>query len=344
VIGASLALVVVSWPVATHYRAEARLERYKAQRRAEGEKMAIAELVPILSPTDINAANTLERTAVQMPAISSNSLSLMRLTSPGRALVAWEHEVLSNGDVSNVWVGLGPLLEDNADSLAEIRAVLKGYSPAFNLNYEQGFNLLLPHLASMKGAAQWLSAATVFELHERRATNAMENLTALTDMARKTDRESLIISELVRIAIGAIGMAASWEVLQCSDVSEEALKELQRSWESVDFLTQAESALGMERVMGEKAFKAGRESYSVIANGGFSSGTSGSALAELTQLGKNVLDNPKEGLQSLAHRYPGYWRWKWWQSYDDELAGAELIQASLEALRTASKDMCSGQR
>src|SRR6267378_2222576 len=120
VVGPLLCLLVISWPVAAHYRAEARLESYKAKLRTEGEKMAIAELAPVLSSVDISAANTLERTAVQMPLISSNSLSLMRLTSPGRALVAWEQEVLSNGDVSNIWVGLDTLLEDNADNLAEI--------------------------------------------------------------------------------------------------------------------------------------------------------------------------------------------------------------------------------
>lgn len=336
-VGASLTLLLVGWPVVAHYRVKARLESYKARLRAEGEKMAIAELAPSLSSADVGAGIALDRTAGQLPSISSNPPPLMKLTSPGRVLVAWEQETLSNGDVSNVWAALSIPLEDNADKLAEIRAVLQGYSPAFNLNYEQGYNLLLPHLARLKGAAQWLSAATVFELHEVQATNAIENLAALTALARKTDREPLMISELVRIAVAAIGMATSWEALQCSDLREEALMGLQKSWESVDFLAQAESTLAMERAMGAKTFVAGRQSYSVIANGGFSSGLSGSALAELTQLGKAVLDNPKEGLQSLAHRYPGYWKWKLWQSYDDELASAEAIQASLEAVRTARK-------
>jgi len=212
-VGASLIVLGVGWPVVAHYRAKARLESYKARLRAEGEKMAIAELVPSLSSADISAANTLERTAGRMPSISSNSLSLMRPTSPGRALVAWEQETLSNGDVSNVWTGLKTPLEDNAGNLAEIRAVLQAYSPAFNLNYEQGFNLFLPQLTRLKSTSQWLSAATLFELHEVRSTNAIENLAALTALARKTDREALMISELVRIAIAAIGMATSWETL-----------------------------------------------------------------------------------------------------------------------------------
>src|SRR5260370_108766 len=93
VVGPLLCLLIISWPVAAHYRAEARLERYRTKLRAEGEKMAIAELAPTLLSADISAANTLERTSVQMPLISSNSIPLMRLTSPGRALVAWEQEI-----------------------------------------------------------------------------------------------------------------------------------------------------------------------------------------------------------------------------------------------------------
>src|SRR5262249_22300600 len=45
-----------------------------------------------------------------------------------------------------------------------------------------------------------------------------------------------------------------------------------------------------------------------------------------------------EGAKALVRRYPGYWAWKWWQSYDDELADAEALQACLEAVRTARRD------
>jgi hypothetical protein len=39
----------------------------------------------------------------------------------------------------------------------------------------------------------------------------------------------------------------------------------------------------------------------------------------------------------MAHRYPGYWGWRWWQSYDDELANAQVTEAALEAIRDARK-------
>jgi len=30
----------------------------------------------------------------------------------------------------------------------------------------------------------------------------------------------------------------------------------------------------------------------------------------------------------MARRYPGYWGWKLWQSYDDEIANAQLLPGS----------------
>ena len=59
-------------------------------------------------------------------------------------------------------------------------------------------------------------------------------------------------------------------------------------------------------------------------------------------MGKDVLDNPEEGLKAALHRYPGYWGWRWWQSYTDELASAELDQAGIEAVRRVQRDKCWG--
>jgi hypothetical protein len=66
------------------------------------------------------------------------------------------------------------------------------------------------------------------------------------------------------------------------------------------------------------------------------------ASASLAQLGQELLDNPKSGLRNFAHRYPGYWGWKCWQSYDDELAHLQLLQASVEAVRKAGRERALG--
>jgi hypothetical protein len=54
----------------------------------------------------------------------------------------------------------------------------------------------------------------------------------------------------------------------------------------------------------------------------------------LADLSKKLLEDPGEGIKALAHRYPGFWIWKTWQSYDDELASLETVQAALDKLRS----------
>src|SRR5439155_16469605 len=67
---------------------------------------------------------------------------------------------------------------------------------------------------------------------------------------------------------------------------------------------------------------------------------SASGLDELVELGKDVLEDPSKGLKELLRRYPGYWGWKWWWSYDDELAQMQYVQADLIALSELRKEKC----
>jgi hypothetical protein len=97
----------------------------------------------------------------------------------------------------------------------------------------------------------------------------------------------------------------------------------------------------MERAQSEKTFAEARNSGNLV-RAFFGTGSGASGLAELAELGKGVLDNPQQGLRAIVHRYPGFWAWKWWQSYDDELASDEMTQAALEAVRRARREKMLG--
>src|SRR5208337_616486 len=126
----------------------------------------------------------------------------MKYFGPGKALVAWQQPVLPTTDSTNVWPGLSAEVGTNQDVLADICLTLQGPTLAFDLDYRQGPALLLPHLARLKGVAQWLGAEAMLDLHEGRSANAWTNLVALTALVRDYKDEPLLISELVRIAIG----------------------------------------------------------------------------------------------------------------------------------------------
>ena len=353
-IGLIVALLVlglgVGWPIGSHYWAKARLARYKAHLKAAGERLTIPEVAPPSSvegssaSTDLlQAAGLLRSTSPSSPSPNwSNFPSVMKYAGPGKALVAWKQPILPSSETSNVWPGLRQEIEANADALALLREVLRNAPTlAFDLDYNQGAGLLLGHLAMLKSISQWLEVACVLDLHEGRTTNAFENLAALVVLGSKQGHEPLLIAELVRIAISAIGVATTWEVLQSSDWSEDQLKTLQTSWEEIDWLSQAESALAMERASLAKAYAQARAS-AAVAQSMFMGAGARSSLSELAELGKEVLQHPQAGLRSFMRQYPAYWAWRWWQSYDDELADAESTQAALEAVRQAKREKVPG--
>jgi hypothetical protein len=327
-------VAIIAFPLGAHYRAKWRLRDYRLKLRASGEQLTIEELAPKVSFEEIKAGGELVLAASRLISSYSNP-PMMKIVAPGRALVASREPVLPTPDSANLWPGLELLVAANEDALAQLRAAVTGPETrfAFELDYRAGPKVLLAHLPRLKSVAQWLSLAAMVDLHNGRLPNACENLQAFTVTVAYSRKDALLLSELVRIAMAAICVSTTWEALQAPGWRDDSLERLQNLWQSVDFVSQAASALAMEGAFLEGNFTAGRESYTGV--GLFGGGSSGSGLAELAQMGKDVLDDPGEGIKSVLHRYPAYWGWKYWQSYKDELASAEAIQAALEQLRRA---------
>jgi hypothetical protein len=334
-------VLLVGWAVAAHYRAKARLARYLRQLQAAGEKVTIAQAAPTPSPEALQAGHDLFLAASYLLANGSNYPPTMRYLAPGKAVVGWQQDPLANSECRNVWPGLRRELAQNADALAEVRRALRAPQLDYGLDYKQGPALLLPHLARLKGAVQQLSAAVVLDLHDGDLTNGFQNLEALAHLAQSTPDEPLLISELVRISISAIAANATWEALQCRDWTDSQLSALQSIWEHMDFFAQGEGALAMERASAQLSLEQARNSPGLARNL-FSSGGPNSALNELSELGKGVLENPHEGIRNILKRYPGFWMWRWWGSYEDELAQAQIAQAAIEALRRAHNRQALG--
>ncbi len=335
--------VAVTWPVTAHYRAKWRLADYKRRLQAAGERLTFAQLIPNPRTDGPNGAWSLQTASGRLNSAELTNLPpTMKWVAPGRAIVSWREDPLPTIDSSNVWPALSQAVNRQRETVTEIRAALESPVLSFDLNYQQGFSLPLPHLAPLKGAAQWLAATMLVELHQGHPTNAWENLRALTALMQRFRNEPLVISELVRVAIGQIALNATWEALESTGWPDEQLAENQAAWQSVDLLTQADSALAMEQLLGEQAFAQWRRSYASIGFMNGSGGPASSGLTELAEMGKELVHDPGEGLKSLARRYPRYWNWKWWQSYEDELANIQACQAGIRAMRTAREEQALG--
>ena len=333
---AAILAVAIGVPVTTHLRAKSRVQKFRAELRAGGEKLTIAEIVPSVSVDELRAAQDLMAAASFLGSLPPNAfVPTGKFMSPGYALVAWREPVVPTDESTNVWPVLCPLVARNGQPLARLRAALEHPSIRFDLDYRRIINLPFPYLPKIKTMVQWLSVASLAALHEQDATNAWEYLCAQTALPVKTLKEPILISELVRIATAAIALNTMWEALQFDAWQDEQLLELQRLWEALDLVAQAEPVLEMERAFSPTAFDHARQSYSVLS--GSSAGLLSSGMPDLVQLGKEAFENPQGALRGFLHRYPGYCGWKFWQSYDDELASAKAAQAGLEAVRLARR-------
>jgi hypothetical protein len=331
------------WPVLSHYRAKGRLERYKKELRVRGEKLSPAELAPALVSARCENGRLFVNAAARLPRLPDQCLpSFMKIVGPGRARVAWKQEKLAGGKGTNIWPQLREEMGKMRDSLAEIRETLEGPEFQFDLDYARGDKLLLPHLVRVKGPAQTLGAAMIVDLHNGNPAEAWANLRAVALLVGHFRDEPLLISQLVRFAVVSVGMSITWEALQFPGWSAEQLAELQAAWDSFDLLDGLEPAMAMEPAMGETSFQELRESRGLFADNisAQSSFVSGNLFDDLAEAGQKLAEDPGGIVEALHDRFTRYWAWRWWYSYDEELANMRQWRAGMGAALRMKSTRC----
>ena len=122
----------------------------------------------------------------------------------------------------------------------------------------------LTHLSLEKKAAQKLAANAIYDLRSGDSNSAVKNIRAIFTLANGTHDERTAISQLVRIAIAQIGLAATWELLQSPNLTEEQLAGLQIDCSHLEFIQAAQSVLPLEREGGENDLAKWRGSNSEL--------------------------------------------------------------------------------
>jgi len=319
---------LIAWPIVSHYRLKRAVARYADELTAQGEKLTVPELAPPLPLESDNAADAVFSIARRLGTFNlSNLPPIMSRVVPGRALVGWREPVLPNETVTNVWPGLRAEVGARLELLAEVHAALQKPALVVPLDYSQVFQTPLVHLMTLRKLALWLMAAAILELHEGRTSEAVEHLGALVTLVERF-QEPLLISALVRLACSRMAVPAVWEALQADDLTEAQLAALQKQWETLDYSGQIEAALAMELALQRELIAQMRDSrQTAVAMVG--QPQTSTILHELKELGETAIHDPGTALKELLARYPGYWRWKWWRSYQDELALMRAAQAAI---------------
>ena len=145
-------------------------------------------------------------------------------------------------------------------ALEEIRQALRDPAPDSGSHTGLLQGPVSSILIASRSAAQWLSGDALRDLHEGSRERALQNLVALASLARVNRDEHTLVSQMIRVAIARLGLAATWEALQAPEWTETELAQLQHSWEAVDLGEALERGFLGERAIGVELWSMMRKS------------------------------------------------------------------------------------
>jgi hypothetical protein len=330
-VGIFLAVFTGLWLVTMRVQPENKVEAYKKLLRGKGEKLEISEVLPPPVPAESNSVNAVEDAFRMFGSGSEKVPDAMKMVAPGKALVGWMQAEVRGSDFTNSWVDFAAEVAAGRPAIELLHQVLERPWLDFQLDYNKGIMLLLPHLAPLKRSAQKLEAAVVCDLHDGNTGAATTNILTVLGLVHGNATEGLLISHLVRIAMTAIAVGPTWELLQTTNVTDAQLAAVQKSWAQLDFLSGATNAFTMERVWGLDIIQKLRASHEefgkMFGAAGLMSGSGGSSSIWVWPPDwEAITERPRYAVGEVM------WRSSW--SYSDELRTLQGDSIILETLRT----------
>jgi hypothetical protein len=334
VIGIIFAVAILI-PVVRHYQLRFAVESYIAELKAKGEPMELEQVVPPPVPSELNSAPIFWKATALLSTnddvLNNNPPPAMRGVTPGRAMVGWAQPEIRSTDTTNSWEEVKKALERNGEALNLLVQITNSPLFDFNLQYTQRFEMLLTHLSLEKKATQKLAARAICDLHSGDVDSAVRNIHAMLALVSGTHEERTVISQLVRIAVAQIAVAATWELLQSPNLTNEQLVNLQSAWLDLDFIQSAEHALPVEREGGEHDFEKWR--------------SSNSELKRYFDLAKQAHENfgrtfgnsdEEDSADSIWDKIKTQARiflWRYWWSYSDQLRSLKGYAVLINTMR-----------
>jgi hypothetical protein len=343
--------VAILIPVIRHYQLRFAVANYVAELKAKGEPMDLAQVIPPPVPPEQNGAWLITNALVQFAEIKNytNSMILknppfaMGKAIPNKQTINWQQSLIHNSDgrwPTNTWEDLGAQLDERKSELAQLRSLIDRPVLDFNLNYDISYNqqyyrgLRLERLEQFKIAAQWLVTSSLYNLHQGKSADACTDVRALLAMVKGEADERVEISQLVRIAIAQIGVGATWNVLQATNVSDEDLEKLQQDWQSLGFVSPLNNAFLFERLKTLQLVGELQHSPTNLdAQVEWSMAGKTEYQYKRTANGTYVLDDERSFFQKMKDGISTKWddfQWRWFWSYKDEIRGLQMWRIMID--------------
>lgn len=329
----AVVLIVAGWLFLERMRGQAALKKYAQELIAKGEKLIFAEVLPPF-PDGQNKAIELVGlcSSFQTGAVlTANAPAPMKCIAPGKAMVITkEPEWFDKKAGKLTWEQVGRDLERNREVLDQLRTIVRSPVLRYPLNY-RGVSTLLPHLARQKGAAQWLSGSALYKIHTKDISGAIDDIESILMLARLTEHEPFLISQLVRIAVVQIAVQNCWPLLQ-HEASDADLLRLQKLFRDID--TIGPMILGLQ---GERAMA--RDTFAMIRSEqiNFDDLEDTATSFGLGDKRPGALDDVPYGdqMKGALRAHVIYPTWRYVFSYEDEHHAVEEMQRIIDTTRVA---------
>lgn len=137
--------------------------------------------------------------------------------------------------------------------LAELESASLRPRSVFPVHYEDNFNALLPHLATIKGINGVVRLRTLARLKAGRKDEALRDLQFTLRLAESVREEPFLISQLVRISMLQGAIQPVWEGCMRHEWTSEQLTMLQDHLASIQLLKDYGRVMRSERAFGNAA-------------------------------------------------------------------------------------------
>jgi Tfp pilus assembly protein PilE len=157
------------------------------------------------------------------------------------------------------WARIKEYVGAAQDLIQEIRRLAEMGGPAYELDFSKGSAMELPHLAKLREMARLLRADALLQGHSGNCAEAVEDIVAGFKLSAVVKDEPILISQLVRIAMGGICWDAAQSALPPEGIPADLARRLVEYAGRCDYRESFANSFSGEGFMGLEQFDQVRE-------------------------------------------------------------------------------------
>ncbi len=185
------------------------------------------------------------------------------------------------------------LLESRKDAFDQLRLAATRPECRFGIRYEDNMDALLPHLSTLKAAAQLLRIRAIARLETGERTAAADDVLLILRIGDAAGSDPILISQLVRIAIHTLAASTIWQGWQMDRWKSEDYQRFQTAFASFNPRDAMVDSLRAERI-----FSTGLTDMIMEDPARYLSATGGDSTG---------VDSPQQSATLMLRLFPGGW-------------------------------------